>query len=180
MLKMIHKKEMLTLLAGVGTAAFLSIPIFYHVPVWVKFIMVFTAAYVVFLTLRLVWIMFDPVDRSIALKSRAAEAQSRGLCPVCGRNRPGNRTLEIGYRRRVPRALRFDIFDLAFGEGMTDDIHISVPVCENCAKKYLFLSKFRQFASPGLDRSFRVLRRKPGYLRGLKHPFEPTNIRIAK
>ena len=178
--RMINKKEILALLSGGGVAVFLSIPMFWSIPSWVKLVLLFTVAYTVYLTLRLVWIMVEPVDSSASLKSRATSAQEGDLCRVCGRNHQGNRTLRVGYRRPAIRALHFEILDVAIGEGMVDNIQLSVPICESCAKRYMFLSRFGFFAPLGLDRSFRVLRRKRGYLRGLRHPFEPSNIETTE
>lgn len=174
----IKKKEKLTLVSGGAIAAFLLIPTFHSIPVWGKLVSVVVAGYVLYLTLRLVWIMVDPTDSSASLKPRAAGAQARGLCGVCGKNRQGHNSLEVGYRKPTPRAIHFSIVDtVLIGEGMADGIRLSVPICERCAKRYLFLSRFRIFAPVGLDRSFRVLKKKPGYLRGLRHPFGPLNIR---
>jgi hypothetical protein len=180
MLRVISKKQMLALLSGGGVALFLSIPIFYSTPIWAKFVMLFIVAYTVYLTLRLFWIMVLPADSSVSLKSRATLAQQGDLCWICGRNHQGHRTLEVGYRRPTPRALHSSIVDtVLICEGLADDIHLSAPICERCARRYVFLSKFGFFAPLGLDRSFRVLRRKPGYLRGMQHPFEPSNIKTA-
>ena len=180
MLRVTNKKQVLTLLSGGGVAVLLLIPILYSIPVWAKFVIAVVAGYVIYLTLRLVWIMMEPADASVLLKPRASSAQANGLCPVCGKNQQGHETLKVGYRKATPSSIRFSIVDtVLIGEGLTDDIQLSLSICERCARRYVFLSKLGFLAPIGLDRSFRVLRRKPGYLRGLQHPFEASNIRTA-
>ena len=180
MIKVTNKKEMVILLSGGAVALFLLIPIFYSIPAWTKFVSLLVAAYVIYLTLRLAWIAMDPTNTSISLKRRATMAQQQQLCWLCGENHYEHLTLTIGFRRPTPKALRFSLVDTALiGEGLADDIQLRVPICESCARRYTILSKIGFFAPLGLDRSFRVLRRKPGYLRGLRHPFEPSNIQIA-
>lgn len=181
MLRIINRKELITLAMGGGCAVLLALPVFYSVPLWAKIVTLLVAAYVVYLTLRLAWVVADPRDSSVVLKPRVAQAQTQGLCAVCGKNRHGRRTIKVGYRRAVPRASRIEMADtLLLGEGMTDDIHMSVPVRERCAKRFMLFSRFSFFVPVGLDMSFRVLRRKPGYLRGMRHPFEPSNLGFMK
>ena len=177
----INKRQVITVLTGGSVAVFLSIAFYQSVPVWVDVALVFTIAYIVYLTLRLAWIMATPRDESVSLKPRASAAKEKGLCCVCGKNPQGSRTLKVGYRKPTERALNFQVVDaLYFGEGLADDIQVFVPICDDCFRRYMFLSKLRFFSLLGLDRSFRVLEKKPGYVRGLRYPFDPANIRSAQ
>lgn len=181
MLRQINKRQVLTLVIGGSVAVFLSFGFFQSVPVWVEVTLLFTIVYISYLTLRLAWIMAAPRDHSVSLKSRASAAKEKGLCCVCKKNPQGSRTLIVGYRKPTERALNFQIVDaLYFGEGLADDIQVSVPICDDCFRKYMFLSKLRFFSLLGLDRSFRVLQKKPGYVRGLRYPFDPGNIGTAE
>jgi hypothetical protein len=176
----INRNETLALLSGGTVIVVLLIPVFYSVPIWAKFVTVLAAGYVLYLTLRLAWIMAEPADTSVSFNSRATTAQLRGLCPICGKNQQGHWTLMVGYRKPTQMTLHFGGIDpLMLGEGLVDDTHLSVQICDRCARRYGHLSKFGFLAPVGLDRSFRVLRRKPGYLRGLRHPFEPSNIKTT-
>ncbi|MFZ1082944.1 MAG: hypothetical protein WAO19_13580 [Candidatus Kryptoniota bacterium] len=176
----INKNETLALLSGVSVVIVLLIPMFYPIPLLAKLVTVLVAAYVVYLTLRLVWIMAEPTDASVSLKPRASTAQLRGLCPICGKNQRGHKTLTVGYRKPTQMALHLGGIDpLMLGEGLVDDVHLFVQICERCARRIGYISKLGFLAPVGLDRSFRVLRRKPGYLRGLRHPFELSNIKTA-
>ena len=180
MLRRINKNEILAVFSGIGVVVVLLIPMLYSIPLWTKLVTVLVAAYVVYLTLRLVWIMTEPMDASISLKPQASTAQDKGLCPICRKNQQGHQTLTLGYRKPTQIALHFGGIDpLMLGEGLVDNIHVSVPICDRCATRFRYISKFGFLAPVGLDRSFRVLRRKRGYLRGLRHPFEPSNIRTA-
>lgn len=180
MQRAISKNKFLAVLSGGGVAVFFLLPLFYSVPAWAKSVSVLFAVYVIYLTLRLVWIMAEPADASVSLKPRAAAANQKGVCCICGRNRPANQTLKVGYRKPTQIALHLGGIDpLMLGEGLVDDINLSVPICERCARRYAILSALEFLAPLGLDRSFRVLKRKPGYLRGLQHPFERSNINRA-
>ncbi len=176
----INKNEMLALVSGGALVVLLVIPVFYSIPIWAKTITLLFSVSFLYLTLRLVWIMAEPRDASVSLKLRASTAQGKGLCPICGKNAQGHKALTVGYRKPTTMALRLGGIDpLLLGEGLLDDIHLSVQICEHCAMRYERLSKFGFLAPIGLDRSFRVLRRKPGYLRGLRHPFEASNMMTA-
>lgn len=169
------KTEATLFLGGCVTILFI-LPVFYSLPTWDKFVTVVAAGYVVYLILRLVWIVTEPGDTAISFKPQAVEAQRRGLCLLCRKNRQGDRVLKVGYRRKTSIS---GYLGILIGGYMEDGICLSVPVCERCARRHMFLSKLGSLAPLGLDGSFRVLKRKPGYLRGLEHPFERSNIEIA-
>ena len=176
----INKNEILAFLSGAVVIVVLLIPVFYSIPFWAKLISIVIAGYVLYLTLRLAWIMAIPLDASVSLKPRAATARLKGLCPICGTNPQGHYTLLVGYRKPTELALHLGGIDpLMLGEGLVDDIHLSIQICNGCAKNYARLSKFGFLAPVGLDRSFRVLPRKLGYLRGLRHPFQVSNLTAA-
>lgn len=178
MLRTINKNEMLSLLSGGALVVIPVIPAFYSIPVWAKIITLMFSGSFLYLTLRLVWIIVEPEDASFSLKSRSRTAQARGLCPICGKNEEGQKTLTVGYRKPTPMALRLGGIDpLLLGEGLVDDINVSIPICDRCATWAGYFSKMGFLAPLGLDGSLRVLRRKRGYLRGLRRPFDPSNIK---
>ena len=180
MVRRINKNETLAVFLSVVVIVVLLIPMFYSIPMWAKLVTTFVAVYVVYLTLRLVWIMARPTDASVALKPQASTAQLRGVCPVCRKNQRGHQTLTVGYRKPTQIAVHFGGIDpLMLGEGLVDDIRVSVPICERCARRFRNLSKCGFLAPVGLDRSFKVLRRKLGYLRGLRHPFDSSYLKTA-
>ncbi len=180
MQRRMNKNEILALVSGGALVVFLVMPAFYSIPIWAKLVTLLFSGSFLYLTLRLVWIMAEPTDASISLKPRASTAQGKGLCPICGKNEQGHKTLTVGYRKPTQIALRLGGIDpLLLGEGLVDDLHVSVPICERCAARFEHISKIGFLAPVGLDRSFKVLRRKPGYLRGLRHSFDPSNLKTA-
>ena len=176
----INKNEILALVSGGALVAILVIPAFYSIPIWAKIITLMLSGSFLYLTLRFVWIIAGPTDASVSLKRRASTAQGKGLCPICRKNEQGQGGLTVGYRKPTQMVLRFGGIDpLLLGEGLVDDIHISVPVCDRCARRFSHISNLGFLAPAVLDASFRVLRRKLGYLRGLRHPFDPSYFKTA-
>ncbi len=167
---------MLTVFLSGGVTVLFLIPLLYPIPLWAKLVSVLFAVYVVYLTLKLAWCLSEPADASVSLKPRAIEAEQKCLCSVCGKDPQGSRTLEVGYRGK---SLAANYLGVLIGGYMEDAIHLSVPICEHCARRYAALSKLQLLPLLGLDRSFRVLKRKPGYLRGLEHPFDRSNLRTV-
>jgi hypothetical protein len=176
----INKNEMLALVSGGALVLILVIPAFYSIPIWAKIITLLFSGSFLYLLLRFVWIIASPTDTSVSLKPRASAAQAKGLCPVCGRHEQGHKTLTVGYRKPTKLSLRLGGIDpLLLGEGLVDDLHLSVPVCDRCATRFEHISRLGFFAPALLDPSFKVLRRKPGYLRGLRHSFDPSYLKTA-
>jgi hypothetical protein len=116
------------------------------------------------------------VDNNIVLiKPEAQSSIMKGICPFCHENHFTDEVLKVGYRKpksdyysKDPESRNWDI--------SLEYLTISLPICEKCKEKYLLLCKFKLFARIGLDRSYCVLQRKLGYLRGLQFPFESWNI----
>ena len=180
MLRRINNNEIVALVSGGALVVLVVIPAFYSIPIWAKVVTLLFSGSFLFLTLRLVWIMAEPTDALDSLKPRASTAQAKGLCPICGKNEQGHKTLRVGYRKPTQLALRLGGIDpLLLGEGLVDDLHVSVPVCDRCAMRFGHVSKLGFLALAFLDASFRVLRRKPGYLRGVRHPFERSYLKTA-
>ena len=176
----INKNEMLALVSGGAFVIILVIPAFYSIPMWAKIVTLLFSGSFLYLTLRFVWIMATPTDTLVSLKPRARKAQAKGLCSICGKREQGHEALTVGYRKPTQMALRLGGIDpLLLGEGLVDNLHISVPVCDRCARRFGHISNLGFIAPAVLDASFRVLRRKLGYLRGLRHSSDPSYFKTA-
>lgn len=176
----INSGEALAFVSGGALIVLLAVPAFYSIPVWAKIVTLLFSGSFLYLTLRFVWIIAAPTDTLVSLKPCASAAQAKGLCPICGMNAQGHKPLTVSYRKPTQSALRLGGIDpLLFGEGLVDDLQVSIPVCDRCADRFAHISKLGFLAPAILDASFRVLRRKPGYLRGLRHPFESSYLKTA-
>ena len=56
------------------------------------------------------------------------------------------------------------------------ELRTKVKICDSCKKKYLSISKSKFLFLFYIDPSIKLLKKRLGYLRGIKFPFEEWNI----
>ena len=132
-------------------------------------------SFFVYLLLRLYWITAVPENDNVLIKGKAQSSIIKGVCPFCLENHYSDETLKVGYRKPKIDYFRVNLGRIEWKSSM-NELNASLPICEKCKKKYLFLCNFKLFARIGLDRSYLVLQRKIGYYRGKQYPLETWNI----
>ena len=180
MFRVVDRNEIFAMVMCLCIVVVLLMPMFYSIPTLVRLITAFNAVYIVYQTLGMSWITAEQPDLSFSFKPEAsAAAQLKGIFPICGKNQRGHQTLTVGYRKPTQLDLRLKGIDsLMLGDGSVDDIHVSVTICKRRTKQFGRPFIFGILATVDLDRSLRVLKLEPGYLRWVRHPFEPSKMLV--
>lgn len=178
MFKRINSSQFIVLILDVLILFSMIASILYFHPMSAKITMAFILGFFLYWTLRYYWIIADPENNVVLIKSEAQFSIIKGLCPFCHENHFADDVLRVGYRRPQLDYFAYKILWIEWKDSL-NELTESLPICERCKKKYLFLCKFKLFARVGLDRSYYVLERKIGYFRGRRFPFESWNIQKA-
>jgi hypothetical protein len=116
-------------------------------------------------------------DNEALLNDKARSALTVGACPFCGMHRAQSHSLKVGYRRHHLSKFAWMIFWFEYSIS-SSEFYVKLPICEECRRKYIESceAKFprnRLWGNPSMI----VLRRKTGYLRGVKYPMETWNLK---
>jgi hypothetical protein len=174
MLKHPNIKQIIVLVMGGTISLVFLLSLFYGPTGIIPFSLLMTAL-TVYLTLRETWILAAPVDNAVLIKPEAEAAMTKGLCPFCHTNPSSHQKLRVGYRKAKLTHFAYRVVWVEYAVSM-NELTSQLPICDHCANTYSFLRYFKMFARFGLDRSYLVLRRKPGYFRGRTFPFEKGNL----
>ncbi|MDR3668562.1 MAG: hypothetical protein P4L35_17100, partial [Ignavibacteriaceae bacterium] len=98
-----------------------------------------------------------------------------GVCPLCGRNKSTISSLEIGYRRKFWNILSYNIIYIKYSVN-AQQITSKINICTSCKNNYLLLSRFKILTIFKINPSIKVLKRKLGYLRGLRFPYAKWHV----
>lgn len=129
-----------------------------------------------YLTIVLLYVTAKPTNEEVVQKPETTAALAKGICPFCHSNPLGPYTIKVGYRRRQYSNFRYMVFWIGWSHSMLEP-HMRIPICEPCRKKYLNACSKRLLPKGVRNPSRAILKRKPGYRRGLVFPFETWNIK---
>jgi len=101
----------------------------------------------------------------------------RDICPLCGKNKSTNALLSIGYRRRSYSDFEYRVFYIKY-KVSKEELSYKINICAPCGNEYLKICKSRILFLFHQNPSKKVLQGKPGYIRGIKFPFEKWNLTV--
>ncbi|MBK6912532.1 MAG: hypothetical protein IPJ03_19390 [Ignavibacteriales bacterium] len=129
--------------------------------------------------IRFLWVLGCSYEDEIHFKESVLENVNNNICPLCGKEKISDSNLTIGYRKRIWSDFEYKVYYIKYS---TDIIEITtkVQICKSCGKNYLSVCEQDLFAIFHVNPSIKLLKRKLGYLRGIKFPFEKWNISISK
>ncbi len=133
-------------------------------------------AIVAYLTTVLLYVTARPSNDEVVQKLETTAALAKGICPFCRSNHVGSYTVNVGYRRRQYSNFRYMVFWIEWSHKMLEP-HMRIPICDDCRTNYLKACSKKILPKGIRNPSRAVLKRKPGYRRGLVFPFETWNIK---
>ncbi|MFH1528434.1 MAG: hypothetical protein ABIJ40_14460 [Bacteroidota bacterium] len=129
----------------------------------------------IYISIQFIWRLGIPQSTAINYKQRAIESLNKNICPLCNRNSYSTKQLKIGYRKRIWDEINYRFVYLSYSTSV-HEIQTYVNICHSCVKKYSLVSKFKTMSLFMRNPSKKLLKRKSGYLRGLRFPFELWHI----
>lgn len=129
-------------------------------------------------TVRLLYVMADPIDQEILQTPRTANSIHRDICPLCNTEPLSPYTLKVGYRRGRYSDFKYFVIWIQWSHSY-EEIYSQIPICDHCRTRYLKACTRRLLPKGMRNPSKAILRRKLGYRRGIVFPFETWNVKSA-
>jgi len=132
---------------------------------------IFLISYII---IRFIWVLGEPVNKDIKYKPIPYKLFKNGICPFCGHRKYSQKKLKIGYKKKYWE-IHYRVFYIKYSTSF-NQLDECINICSKCERRYLFYSKYKIFSLFSKNPSNKALKRKIGYTRGLRFPFEPWNI----
>jgi hypothetical protein len=118
----------------------------------------------------------NPKDNFLLFKENISESIEKGRCPFCKSHRVNGDKLRVGYRKALWE-IYYKVFFIEYSKDYLQ-LTASLPICIKCKNKYLLVSTYKILSLFTRNPSKKVLKRKIGFLRGLKNPYESWHLII--
>jgi hypothetical protein len=141
--------------------------------IWSIIFIILSAYFIV----RFIWLLSVSQQEGIIFKKQTIENINSSICPLCGKNNFTNALLTIGYRKRRYSNFDYRVFYIKYSVS-SEELSYKINICSTCRDEYLRISKSKLLFLFYPNPSKKVLKRKAGYSRGIKFPFEEWNLSI--
>lgn len=152
---------------------YIGFPITKNFPALILQTIVFVSTLYFFV--RFVWLLGTSSGDEILFKESVIKNINKNYCPYCGSNQASNSFLEIGYRKRLWSDFVYKVYYIKYSTRM-NELTTKIKICHSCEERYFLVSKYKLLSVFHINPSIKLLKRKYGYLRGIKFPFEKWNI----
>lgn len=125
--------------------------------------------------IRFLWLLGSSHDDELYFKESVLRNINSNICPLCSLEQVSNSTLSIGYRRRKWSDFLYKVYYIKYSY-RNIELTTKVRICKSCEHNYLLISKQKLLSLFHVNPSIKLLKRKYGYLRGIKFPYEKWNI----